>query len=288
MQPQFVKIPDSPQTSFLIRDMIVPYFSNPYHFHPELELTYVSRGTGTRYIGDHIESFSEGDLVLVGSNLPHVWKNDKIYYEGDPYLKSRAIVIQFREDFLGERVLELPEMKKIKKMILNSSQGLKIQDKNKQKIASLMHAMVDQSGAEKIINLLFLLNIIAESKEVKILSSRAFSIDSTQVGLERINTVFAYIFENFSEEISLKQISDIANMSPTAFCRYFKAHTNKTFSSFMIETRIHHSCKLIINENKIFSDISFESGFNNLSYFTKLFKKIIGMTPSEYRKKVVH
>jgi len=286
MQPQFVKVPDSPQTSFLLRDMVVPYFYNPYHFHPELELTYVSRGTGTRYIGDHIESFSEGDLVLVGSNLPHLWKNDKIYYQGDPYLKTHAIVVQFREDFLGELALELPEMKNIKKMILNSRLGLKIQHKNRDKVASVMQAMVSQSGAERIISLLFVLNIIAESKDVKTLSSRAFSVDSTQIGLERINTVFAYIFENFSEEITLKKISDIANMSPTAFCRYFKAHTNKTFSSFIIETRIHHSCKLIMNENKSFSEIAFESGFSNLSYFTKLFKKTIGMTPREYRKKI--
>lgn len=286
MQPQFVKIPDSPQTSFLIRDMIVPYFYNPYHFHPELELVYVSRGTGTRYIGDHIESFSEGDLVLVGSNLPHLWKNDKIYYEGDPYLRCRAIVIQFREDFMGQHVLELPEMKKIKKMILNSRQGLKIQDKNKDKMTALMQAMVEQPGAEKIISLLSLLNGIAESKDTKVLSSRSFSDDSTQIGLERINKVFAYIFENFSEEISLKKISGIANMSPTAFCRYFKTHTNKTFSSFIIETRIHHSCKLIVNENKTLSEIAFESGFNNLSYFAKLFKKIIGVSPSEYRKKL--
>jgi AraC-like DNA-binding protein len=266
--------------------MIVPYFYNPYHFHPELELVYVSRGTGTRYIGDHIESFSEGDLVLVGSNLPHLWKNDKIYYEGDPYLRCRAIVIQFREDFMGQHVLELPEMKKIKKMILNSRQGLKIQDKNKDKMTALMQAMVEQPGAEKIISLLSLLNGIAESKDTKVLSSRSFSDDSTQIGLERINKVFAYIFENFSEEISLKKISGIANMSPTAFCRYFKTHTNKTFSSFIIETRIHHSCKLIVNENKTLSEIAFESGFNNLSYFAKLFKKIIGVSPSEYRKKL--
>jgi AraC-like DNA-binding protein len=286
MLPQFVKVPDSPQTSFLLRDMVVPYFYNPYHFHPELELTYVSSGTGTRYIGDHIESFSEGDLVLVGSNLPHLWKNDKIYYQGDPYLKTHAIVIQFKEDFLGEQALELPEMKNIKKVIVQSRMGLKILNRNRDKIAALMQAMVDQSGAERIINLLFVLNIIAESKDLKTLSSRAFSMDATQLGLERINKVFAYIFENFSEEISLKKISDIANMSPTAFCRYFKTHTNKTFSAFIIETRIHHSCKLIMNENKSLSDIAFESGFSNLSYFTKQFKKTIGMAPREYRKKI--
>ena len=270
MQAQFVKIPESPQTSFLIRDMVVPYFPNPYHFHPELELTYVIRGTGTRYIGDHIESFSEGDLVLVGSNLPHLWKNDKIYYQGDPYLKSRAIVLQFKDNFLGEQLFELPEMKLVKKMILKSRQGLKIQDKNK--IATLIKNMVDQSGAERIINLLFLLNMIAESKNTKVLSSKPFSVDSSQIGLERINNVFAYIFENFSNEISLDTISKVANLTPTAFCRYFKSHTNKTFSTFLTETRIHHSCKLIQNENRSISEIAFEAGFNDFSYFSKMFK----------------
>ena len=283
MQPQFIKVPDSPQSTFLIRDMVVPYLSNPYHFHPELELTYISRGTGTRYIGDSIEPFTEGNMVLVGPNLPHLWKNDTIYYGGDPYLKARAIVIQFKDNFLGEQLLELPEMKMVKKMILKSRQGLKIQDEDK--IASLIKGMADQSGAERIINLLYLLNIIAESKHTKVLSSKAFSVDSSQMGLKRINTVFAYIFENFSDEISLDKISGIANLTPTAFCRYFKVHTNKTFSTFLTETRINHSCKLILNENRSLSEIAFESGFNDFSYFSKMFKKITGMTASEYRQK---
>lgn len=283
MQAKFVKIPESPQVSFLIRDMNVPYFPNPYHYHPELELTYVIRGTGTRYIGDHIESFSEGDLVLVGSNLPHLWKNDKIYYQGDPYLKARAIVLQFKDNFLGEQLFELPEMKLIKKMIVKSRQGLKIQNNNK--IATLIKNMAQQSGAERIINLLLLLNIIAESNPTKLLSSTIFSGDSSQTGLDRINNVFAYIFENFSDEISLDKISKIANLTPTAFCRYFKTHTNKTFSTFLTETRIYHSCKLIQNENRSLSEIAFDSGFNDFSYFSKMFKKIIGMSPKEYRQK---
>lgn len=283
MQAKFVKIPDSPQVSFLIRDMNVPYFPNPYHYHPELELTYVIRGTGTRYIGDHIESFSEGDLVLVGSNLPHLWKNDKIYYQGDPYLKARAIVLQFKDDFLGEQLFDLPEMKLIKKMILKSRQGLKIENNNK--IATLIKNISQQSGAERIINLLLLLNIIAESKHTKLLSSTMFSVDSSQTGLDRINNVFAYIFENFSDEISLEEISKVANLTPTAFCRYFKTHTNKTFSTFLTETRIYHSCKLIQNENRSLSEIAFDSGFNDFSYFSKMFKKIIGMAPKEYRQK---
>jgi AraC-like DNA-binding protein len=285
MQPQFIKVPDSPQSTFLIRDMIVPYFSNPYHFHPELELTYIINSTGVRYIGDSIEPFGENDLVLVGSNLPHLWKNDKIYYEGDPDLKARAIVIQFREDMLGKEIWQLPEMIKAKNMITRSRQGLKIMNESKKDIVKLMQAMTCQSGAEQLVSLLSLLNKIAESKDTKTLTTKAFSVNLAEMGPERINAVFAYIFENFSEEITLKEIAEVANMSPTAFCRYFKAHTNKTFSLFVIETRIQHACKLILKEDLNLSDIAFKSGFNNSSYFTKQFKKIMGTTPFEYKKK---
>ncbi|HVW99314.1 MAG TPA: AraC family transcriptional regulator [Candidatus Babeliaceae bacterium] len=288
MQPQFVKVPDALQASFLIRDMMVPYFANPYHYHPELELTYISRGTGTRYIGDNIETFSEEDLVLVGSNLPHLWKNDEIYYKGNPYLKARAIVIQFGDSFLGNAIWELSEMKKIKLLIKNARQGIKIENNTQKKIAPIMQEMIDQSGAERIISLLMILYIISEAKDTKLLSSKAFSYNSTQAGLERINSVFAFIFEKFSENITLNQISDVANMSPTAFCRYFKSHTNKSFSLFLIETRIHHSCKLIMNEEMKLSEIAFKSGFNSLSYFTKQFKKVTGLTPLEYKKKIIN
>lgn len=284
-QAQFIKVPDASQSSFLIQDMNVPFFYNPYHFHPELELTYISKGTGTRYIGDNIERFSEGDLVLVGPNLPHLWKNDKVYYEGNPEVQARAIVIQFTENFLGNTIWELLEMRKIKRMLKSSEQGLKIQNTRQKEIVDLMHKMIDQSGAEEIISLLTILNIISEDRSIKPLSGKTYSGISTHSKLERINAVFAFISKNFSENITLEETAEVANMSPTAFCRYFKTHTNKTFSSFLLETRIHHCCKLIMNEDTNISEIAFESGFNSLSYFTKQFKKLIGMTPSEYKKK---
>jgi AraC-like DNA-binding protein len=287
MQPQFVKVPDAAQDSFLVRDMMVPYFANPYHYHPELELTYISRGTGTRFIGDNIETFSEEDLVLVGPNLPHLWKNDDIYYEGDPYLRARAIVIQFRDGFLGDSVWELSEMKKIKAVLESSRQGIKIQKNSQKKIAHIMQEMVDQTGVERIISLLGILHILSEATDTQLLSSKAFSYTSTQAGLQRLNAVFSFIFDKFSENITLDEISEVANMSPTAFCRYFKSHTNKSFSQFLIETRIHHSCKLIMNEEITLSEIAFKSGFNSLSYFTKQFKKVTGLTPLEYKKKII-
>ena len=285
MQPQFIKVPDSPQSTFLIRDMIVPYFSNPYHFHPELELTYIINGTGTRYIGDSIEPFAEEDMVLVGTNLPHLWKNDNIYYSGFADLNARAIVIQFREDVLGREIWELPEMRKVKHIIIKSRQGLKILNENNKEIAEQMIAMTEQAGARQILSLLYLLIKISESKYLKTLATESFSTNLLEMGSERINAVLAYVFENFTENISLKEIAEIASMSPTAFCRYFKSHTNKTFSSFLIETRLRHSSKLILSENLNISDIAFKSGFNNASYFTKQFKKVLGISPFEYKRK---
>jgi AraC-like DNA-binding protein len=285
MQPQFIKVPDSPQSAFLIRDMVVPYFSNPYHYHPELELTYIYKSSGTRYIGDSIEPFTNGDLVLVGSNLPHLWKNDKNYYEGDPSVQAQAIVIQFRENIFGKEFWDLQEMRSIRNLILKSRQGIKIRKENKKEMIDLMHIMIDQKGAEQLISLLSLLHLIAESKDTKLLATKAFSNNLMETGAERINAVFAFVFERFTEEIRLNEIADVANMSPTAFCRYFKTHTHKTFSQFVIEIRIHHSCKLIIKEELNLSEIAFKCGFNNSSYFTKKFKKVMGMTPFEYKRK---
>jgi AraC-like DNA-binding protein len=223
----------------------------------------------------------------VGPNLPHLWKNDEIYYEGNPYLKARAIVIQFTDTFLGDHIWELSEMKKIKTLLKNSRQGIKIQNNSQKKIAHIMQEMIDQAGAERIISLLMILHILSDANDTQLLSSKAFSYTSTQAGLERLNAVFSFIFDKFSENITLDEISEVANMSPTAFCRYFKSHTNKSFSQFLIETRIHHSCKLIMNEEIKLSEIAFKSGFNSLSYFTKQFKKVTGLTPLEYKKKII-
>lgn len=195
-------------------------------------------------------------------------------------------MIQFSDSFLGDRIWELSEMTKIKALLKHSRQGIKIQNNSQKKIAHLMQEMIDQSGAERIISLLTILHIISEATDMQLLSSKAFSYTSTQAGLERINAVFAFIFERFTENITLDEIADVANMSPTAFCRYFKSHTNKSFSQFLIETRVHHSCKLIMNEEIKLSEIAFKSGFNSLSYFTKQFKKVTGLTPLEYKKKI--
>lgn len=285
MQPQFIKVPNSPATSFLIRDMVVPFFSNPFHFHPELELNLIIHGTGTRFVGDNIEYFCNGDMVLAGSNLPHLWKNDKIYYEDDSLI-AHAIVIQFKEDFLKNDYGELPEMIQIKSLLFSARRGLKISGSTQQKVARRMIAMLKQSPIERIASLLIILSTIASSKEYRILSSAGFSnAYNSKTDMERINRVYAYVVENFSQDINLSDISKVANLSPTAFCRYFKNCTKKTFFAFLLETRLNYACKLLINDAHNITEVSMETGFNNLSYFNRQFKKMTGLSPLQYRRK---
>lgn len=285
MQAQFIKVPNSPNTSFLFRDLVLPYFPNPYHFHPELELVYILEGAGTRFVGDRIEYFCEGDMVLVGPNLPHLWKNDKVYYEGNDDLVSRAIVIQFKKDFLRSEFGELPEMGLIRSLLDISQRGLKITGSTHQKIAEIMMSMIDQTPLERIASVLKILSLLSSSNEYALLSSEGFARAYDKTDTERINRVYAYVIENFSEEISLTDVAGIAHMSATAFCRYFKRSTNKTFSIFLLETRLNYACKLLANDGLNITEVAYESGFNNMSYFNRQFKKMTGLSPQQYRKK---
>ncbi|QEC42601.1 helix-turn-helix domain-containing protein [Pseudobacter ginsenosidimutans] len=285
MQPQLKNVPHLPGTSsFLLRDMIVPYFSNPFHFHPELELTFIVQGSGIRFVGDNIEYFGSGDMVLVGANLPHRWKNDKVYYELDNDLYSRAIVIQFRENFLRSDAGELPEMADIRNMLTLAKRGLKIVGATRQKVAKRMIAMLHQNSIERIASLLLILSNIAASNEYAVLSGTSIDQSYTRSDTERISRVYAYIMENFTDEINLQDVAGVANMSLTAFCRYFKSVTNKTFSTFLLETRLNYACKLLLSDSFNITQVAFRAGFNNLSYFNRQFKKMKGISPLQYKK----
>lgn len=284
MQPRFIEVPKPEQTSFLFRDMVVPYFYNPYHFHPEYELTYIIEGRGTRYIGDHIDHFSQGDLVLVGSNLPHMWKNDKIYYDPEAGHRSRAIVIQFDENFAGPALWQLPEMESISALFADARQGLKIKGKTKQVLIGQMLQMLHRSNAQRIADLILILCTLAESGHYELLSSLQFASSYAGSDGDRLNKVYAHVVNHFTQKITLEEVAQIAHMSPTAFCRYFKSRAHKTFSGFLVETRINYACKLLVNDELSITQVAFEAGFSTGSYFNRQFCRLKGMSPLQYRK----
>lgn len=264
--------------------MDCPYFPSPWHFHKEYELVLINKGRGTRFIGDKVSRFEEGDLSLIGSNIPHLFRNSEEYYAKNSKLKANSIFIHFTKDFLGNSFFDIPEMKLVLRLLERSSLALEIHGKTKKYTKSKLLDMYDQKAHDRLISLLEILLHLAHSNELKPLLSTGFS--ANKIGdTERINKVFEFIMKNYTEEIYVQEIASKLNMSVASFSRYFKHHTRKTFSDYVTEIRIGHACRLLMENNFSISEISYQSGFDNLSNFYRHFKKIIGIIPKDYRNR---
>ncbi len=273
----------SHESSFKMNHAIVPHMYDQWHYHQELEINLILKGSGTRFVGDNIQSFNDEDLVLVGANLPHVWKNDPIYYEGLPDLYADVINIHFLTDFAGKDFFLMPEMQAVKDLLETSKRGIRFNGECKKRIKEKMIAMQTMPDGDKLLTLFQILNLMAHSNDIEKLSTAGFTNAYKDSNLEKINRIYDYIINNFSQEISLAQVAALAHMNEAAFCRYFKNATKKTFTHFVNETRIGYACKLLIDGNLNVSQICYESGFNNISNFNRQFKRITGKTPQMYQ-----
>jgi AraC-like DNA-binding protein/uncharacterized RmlC-like cupin family protein len=256
-----------------------------WHYHPELELVYVNGGSGKRQIGSHVSYFRNGDLILIGSNLPHCGFTDKL--TGN---KSETLV-QMKMDFLGSDFFNIPEMKNIQKLFEVAKSGIAFSGKTKTKVGEKMEILEYQTDFQRLLSILNILNILATSKEMNVLNAEGFSMETEVKDNDRINIVFNHVKANFKEDISLEDISDMVSMTVPSFCRYFKKITNKTFTQFVNEYRLVHASKLLAEQPISITQVCYESGFNNFSHFNKSFKAFTGQNPSEYRnqlKTVLH
>jgi AraC-like DNA-binding protein len=272
--------------SFLVKEIVTPYFKNSWHFHNDYELVLVQESTGKRVIGDHIENFRKGDLIFVGPNLPHAWFNDNEYYEGREELNARSIVTYFRKSWLEKDVLKLPQSSKISKLLENGHRGIKIKGKAKTRITELLIKINQSEGLKKVVDIFSILYELSENEDYELLTSIDYINSYNENETQRINQVYEYVMQNFSMQIRLEEAAEIANMSTNAFCRYFKAHTQKNFSQFVNEIRIAHACKLLQKRDFSISQISYESGFQSMTNFNKFFRKIMLKSPLEYRKEI--
>jgi len=285
MKPKLLKIALAPEHSFSIRYDVVPFFFNEWHFHPEIELVYINEGTGTQFIGDNIQQFNTGDMVLVGSNLPHLWLCDEKYFVKANKLKVTSTVIHFMPDMLGNSFFKLPENKEIDKLLEKARMGLQIHRQTKAQVLEKMQALLQAQSSEKIILLLQILHILAHSKELSPIVSKNYQLLIPQKESERINIIYQHVFNQFKHPVKLEEVAALIHMSPNSFCRYFKTRTRKTFSSFLLEVRINHACKLLTETDLTISEICYKSGFNNFSNFNRHFKKETGNTPLQYKTK---
>lgn len=285
MKPLFHKVPTTIQSSYEVRHDKKPNFGKLWHYHPELELHYVIKGEGVRFIGDNISNFSSGELILLGENLPHTWRCNEEYYQGNNDFDVEAIVIHFLPDCLGKDFINLPESFMIPKLFEKAKKGMVIHGKAKAALIRFIKNAPDANQIDKLIILLNILKLLSETEEyTEITASHAF-YQSNESDSIRLNKICNHTLSNYKRDITLKEIADYSNLSVTSFCRYFKLMTKKTYYDFLIEIRISHACRLLI-ENKIPTEnICFECGFNNVSNFYRHFKKVAGITPMEYKKR---
>ncbi|MEO3402575.1 AraC family transcriptional regulator [Mucilaginibacter sp. CAU 1740] len=271
--------------SFLIRKFDKLAFDAPYHFHEEYELTCVVSGSGKRYVGSHMEDFASGDLVLLGPNLPHCWKLES----NEQNLRSAsAVVIQFNDAFLGEDFFNKFELQLIKKLFQQAGCGVAFRGEIAKEVNQMLLNLVEEKSNFRIlIGLLEILHRLASSEDYALLDQHRIVAERSITERERINPVFAYLVENFRKQVSLDKAASIANMTPNAFCKYFKKVTRKTFMETIIEYRLNYAIQQLVQTDKPISEISYESGFGDVSHFYKMFKAKMNLSPLNYRKRFV-
>ncbi|MBC7616399.1 MAG: AraC family transcriptional regulator [Pedobacter sp.] len=283
MKPKLEHLPLDSDESFVVRDFDYSFYPTPWHFHPEYELVLVTESTGKRIIGDDISSFEAGDLALIGPNVPHLYKNDDIYYESSSTLRAKSVVVHFLESSFGQGFLTLPESSLIKNILQQSHFGLAVLGEAKQKVIPLLIQLSQQKGMERWLTLVEILNIISHSAENKILSKNGVKAFNNQEN-ERLSSIFNYVDANYHKDIKLKDIADLVNMAENSLSRFFSQQTRKSFSDFLIEFRLNKASKLLVEKETSIINVCFECGFRNISNFNKQFKRIYGFSPLKYRK----
>ncbi|MDO6432193.1 AraC family transcriptional regulator [Flavitalea sp. BT771] len=280
MRSQFIKITANSNEPIVVTEVVEKRFSALLHYHPELELTLILEGTGKRFVGDSIEEFQPGDLVLVGENIPHYWCSSPILSEDSC---ARAIVLQFKKDFLGEDFFKLAGAEHIDRLI-NDGRGICLKDANaKAIILDKLLKFNHLNTFGKTLLLLEILDLFAKS-EVHYLSSPGFKPSLHETELTRMNKVYSYVYHNLGNPLEIAEIAGLLNMSVSTFSHYFKKRAQKTFTQFVNEMRIGLAKRLLIETEKSIAEIAYECGYGSLSNFNKQFNALVNLSPRTFRK----
>ena len=264
---------------YQIFDLNTPNRNLPHwHYHPEIELIYISKGSGKRGVGTSLSTYTDGDLILLGSNLQHMGFTDS-FEDG-----KTEIVIQFLPDFLGNIFTKAPELSSISNLLELSKRGLSFSGPIKEKIG---YALLGLQYEPDLQGLLTFINVLNELSKVKprILNAMDFTTSNSEKN-DRLKKIFNYIKHNFKNEINLNEIAELSNMTTTSFCRYFKFNTGKSFIQYVNEYKVNHAAKLLMETKLNVKVICFDSGFNNFSNFNRFFKKFYHVTPTKFREKI--
>ena len=275
------QIPKNSQEAFRVQVDDLPHLYNHLHQHPEIQLTVIKESHGTLIAGDYVGPFHAGDVFVIGSNQPHVFRNEEKFFRK----KSRAVAITifFDETTLGESFWYLQEMKPLQQFLKTSSGGFRIKGRKRKLLSERLTAINDADGIERLIIFMEILKELGSRKEMQPLSKPIIQRNIKSYDCNRLNKVIEFTFKEFQRTITLKEVSALANLTPEAFCKYFKTRTRKTYTGFLNEIRINNACRLL-NEERSIANVSYDCGFTNLSNFNRVFKKIRKISPRNWRK----
>ena len=279
MKAQFEAFQPLPDSSFRIFGYEVAEFDAPWHYHPEYELTVILKSEGIRYVGNSMESFEAGDLVLLGPNLPHCWKNTP-----DSVGTASSIVVQWPEAFMGHGWLDVEEFKSVRRLLQMAGQGIRFNQEVSARVKPMLAEMLEMQPFPRLIKFLEVLELLASVKNIHFLCEQGFAYPLNYEDNQRINTVYNYIREHFSERITLATLSDLVYMSEESFSRFFSRTMQKPLFTFLNEYRINMASKMLIETDMQVAEISFACGYESPPFFFRQFRKFGGMTPAAYRK----
>ncbi|MCF6312887.1 MAG: AraC family transcriptional regulator [Verrucomicrobiales bacterium] len=283
MRAVFEKIDSEQGSCFSVRKIEQRAFDAPWHFHPECELTYIIEGEGERFVGDSMESFTAGDFVLLGAELPHFWSSSKAGVG-----VARAVVVHFGESFLGDALQGAAEFASIRELLSLAKRGCCFSQQRQLSLAlgERIQDLLQATGLQALLILIEILQSLAEAGDATdYLSSVGHEPLRDQKSGQRINRAYQYVYANLDGEVTLDAVAQVAGMSPAAFSRYFKRMTGRNLSDFIGELRTSQACKLLRETNSGVAEVAYEVGFGSLSNFNRLFKQLKGMSPREWRRR---
>jgi len=259
-------------------------FNGAFHCHSELELVLIKEGYGRRIIGNRIDPFEKGDMVFIGSNLPHIWLNDDT---GGGH-RARSVVVHFRKEIFGAEFYDLKECKALARFFDLAARGIQVTGATREKVSRKLDILVTSRGFRRILLLLEILNILCTSTDCRCITDEVYSAHKKEEATDRLSEIYRYVQAHYHKDISLKDVAGIAGLTPQSYCRWFKKSTGKHFFDYLNEVRIFNAREMLISSSAPIAEIAYYCGYNTVSNFNKLFKEATGVPPREFRKKSSH
>jgi AraC-like DNA-binding protein len=284
MKPKLRKAVPAPESSFVVRKDVGRKMKNNWHYHAECELLFIKRSRGIWLVGDYKDTFESGDVILLGSGIPHSFRHENKYITEDESEQGEALVTLFSPEIFGEYFLSLPESKEIKNLLELSKRGLKMKGTTMKNIGFIMEEIVQAEKGRKLLHLLNILQLIAEKNEYEILATEGYSCQIEKINNDRLNLIIEFTYDNYHKQVTIDEIATLVNMSVPSFCRFFKEKTKKTYIQFLMEVRIGQACKLLIEDEMHSAEVGYTCGYNSISHFNHQFKIIKNKSPLEFKR----